>query len=500
MVKIKPVKNKRSNSAGKIKKSKTKLDIFSFLKQIKANIDKIKSNNYNNKKYTLISCIFLCFYEKKKKILDKKEINDFVKKEVSENENKIISAHIKNKKNELDIITPKNYYPKLYQMLIRNRCFTKVIHMESNYEQVELNEEYINSRKNTIFKHLFGKTLNSKKINSKRRHRKFEKSVSAIKNQSKKKIKTDLKINKIKKIKKSTEPKENSQFDADSTNFSLKDNENNFKKIEDFNGFNFFVENIKLERKKLESLNRKFFLNQKRRSPSSVDSNENSLIMPLFAEDCHNENESKINNNINYIKKEELIPNSLDKFLNYMINKGKEFLSHLNNPKFIDFIKTKYIFKKNGFALLSYNDDSVVHNFLNTAYKDYMKFNRYLKFFMNNKDINVDSESEDKSNDKGTQILENIDVKKMKCSLLISRIETKLSQFLLEYDFIVEVIKEIFEYDKNCIIFRDLVGLINENKNILDQENIHHLEKLLRTELENAINYYIINYSISNEN
>lgn len=517
MVKMKPVKeakeskikraNSESSSSTKSKKTKTKIDMPSFLKKIKCKIDKIKSGK-KNKRYTLISCIFLCFLEKKKKILDKKEINDFIKKEIMENSNKIISGHIKNKKNESDLLTQRNYYPKLYQMLVRNRCFTKVIDMESNNEQIQLNEEYIISRRHTLFRHFFGQSLcsiNKKLLNTKRRHRKFEKSVSAIK--SKKTTKTENKINKFHKIKKNTNPKENSQHEVDSTAISSKESEVKSKKEDELNNSNsIFTDNDKEEEKKVEAAEKKLFLKQKRKSPSSIDSNENSLIMPLFADNGFSGNESKKNSKYEHKKekeKEGMTPkpsNSVDKKINHIINKGKDFISSLNEPKFIDTLKNKDIFRKNGYALLNYKDDTIV-NFLNNALKDYNKFNKYLKYFMNNnKGSNLDSKDKNNIFEKSSEIFEDLDIKNVKCSLIISRIITKLSQFILEYDFIVEVIKEIFEYDKDCIILKNMIVLINDNKNILSKGNIDHLEKLLKTELENAINFYIINYDINNEN
>ena len=118
----------------------------------------------------------------------------------------------------------------------------------------------------------------------------------------------------------------------------------------------------------------------------------------------------------------------------------------------------------------------------------------------NNKGSNLDSKDKNNIFEKSSEIFEDLDIKNVKCSLIISRIITKLSQFILEYDFIVEVIKEIFEYDKDCIILKNMISLINDNKNILSKGNIDQLEKLLKTELENAINFYIINYDINNEN
>ena len=184
MVKIKPLKNKKEKTNNKDQKEKCKSDVFSFLKQIKGNIDKIKLSH--NKHYSLLSCIFLCFFEKKKNILDKKEIYEFIKKEISKNSKKIISSHFKNSESEK--ITHKNYYPKVYQMLTRSNCFTKVINMESDSDdQIKLNEEYIISNKNKIYNHLFSDIFNIKhKIFSKRKIKKFEKSISVVKTERKK--------------------------------------------------------------------------------------------------------------------------------------------------------------------------------------------------------------------------------------------------------------------------------------------------------------------------
>ena len=206
MVKIKPAKNKKQNLNKKEQKSKSeksdkpnnpddsdksynsdKSDIISFLQQIKINVDKIKSTK--NKKYSLLSCVFLCFLEKKKKIIDKKVIIDFIKKEINQNEKKIFHININTKKVEPDLITQRNYNSKLNQLLLKCKYFTKIINMGSSTdgEQIELNEEYINPRKNSIFKQLFGRKLYyTKNSPKKRKRRKFEKSISIVKTENKK--------------------------------------------------------------------------------------------------------------------------------------------------------------------------------------------------------------------------------------------------------------------------------------------------------------------------
>lgn len=494
MVKIKPVKNKKESSHKKTKNDKSKSDIISFLKQVKNNIDKVKSSH--NKKYSLLSCIFLCFFEKKKNILDKKEIYEFIKKEISRNGNKIVSSHLKSKHSEYDRITQKNYYPKVYQMLMRSKCFTKVINVELNSEeQIRLNEEHIISKKNIIYNHLFLDKIIFKKTPVKRKIRKFEKSVSAVKTQ-RKKTKNKI-IHNDKNREKNKNENEINKDDIDINNsFSLKLKENNSKKDKDLKNCSIFMDNIKSNENKIDSIDKKKFLNQKRKSPSNVSSNDNSLVMPLFADESNNENESNENNNKindNSEEKEELISTSL-KEIKTILNKGEKFISIIKSKKFLDIVKTKDNLRKNGQVLLSYKSDSSIKNYLNIALEDYMKFSKYLEFFMNNKEES--SRTKDGTDDKVKKETSIFDIKKSKCSLLISRIITKLSQFLLEYNFIIQIIKEIIDNNKNNIVLKDIIEFINTTITIISKENIEHLEKILKTELENATNFYIFNYGV----
>ena len=250
MVKLKLVKNKKNNLNKKDQKSKS--DIMPFLKQIKNNVDKIKSTK--NKKYPLLSCLFLCFLEKKKKIIEKKEICEYIKKEINNNENKIFHININTQKVEPDLINQRNYNSKINQLLIKSKYFTKVINMGNNpeAEQIELNEEYINPRKNSIFKHLFGRKLYYKKISQKKRkRRKFENSVSIVKTVNKKTRKKENKNkDKMKDLDVKIKKNNNNQLsEIDYDNISSKENEINEKK-ENLNSCNNIFDKIKLERKK----------------------------------------------------------------------------------------------------------------------------------------------------------------------------------------------------------------------------------------------------------
>ena len=447
MVKIKPAKNKKQNLNKKEQKSKSdksdkpnnpddsdksynsdKSDIISFLQQIKINVDKIKSTK--NKKYSLLSCVFLCFLEKKKKIKDKKEIIDFIKKEINQNEKKIFNININTKKVEPDLITQRNYNSKLNQLLLKCKYFTKTINMGSSTdgEQIELNEEYINPRKNSIFKQLFGRKLYyTKNSPKKRKRRKFEKSISIVKTENKKNRKKDNTSKDKKMIDISDKINKNdNQSKSDSDTPSSKESEIN-KRKEDLNHYNLIFDKIKLK-KKINSFGRNIFLNQKRKNPFNFNFNDNGLIMPLFVGQSNNVNEKKnINdidniNNINYeIKKEKGITSTSKSLsssineINTIIEKGEEFIFSLQNQKLIDLFQTYDRFE----FLSNYKDNSTILNFLNNAMEEYTKFTKNLEYFMNNKESNFDSEEEFndifiKENYKN-DISENFKIKKIKC-------------------------------------------------------------------------------------
>ena len=263
------------------------------------------------------------------------------------------------------------------------------------------------------------------------------------------------------------------------------------------------MDDIHSNEKKSESNSKNKFLNQKRRSPSNISSissvNENSLVMPLFADDDITEKDGKeskvINkNNNSFDEKEEIISTSL-KEINIILKHGEKFISIIKGKKFLDTIKSKENIRKTGKILLEYKGDSSIKNYLNIALEDYMKFSKLLEFFMYKKENSTDSKEKkenDKKSKKKTPIL---DTKKSKCNLLIRRIMTKLSQFLLEYNFIVEVIKEITDKNKDCVVFKNVIEFIDKNISIISKENIENLEKILKTELENATNFYSYNYA-----
>ena len=450
----------------------------SFLKIIKNKINEIKSNTTdNNKKYSLLSVIILCFIEKGKSVISRNEIFDFVKNEVLNNPNKIISTY-KFKKIKNDMVTEQNYNTKLYQSLNKNRIFNKILSNDKKTVEYELNFEFMNKRKYILYCEMFDEYLSNSTNKKKRKIKQFENSLSVIK-----KPKTFKKS--MKKISEEKEIKNNTTFEIDTSTFSIKESEIKAKKSEDpsiNNSNSNLIESIKqLSPKKKEFININNYL-QKNESTainkdnSNVSSNENSLIMPLFTDVVFNNKNWKYKN-LDIEANKEMCSNTL-KEINIIINKGEEFLSLIKNPQLLNLLNSNDNYKKLGISILSLHNDNYAYNLLKTASDNYTEFCQYLDFFLYERKKDSDS------------IYSNCDIKliKIKCNLIISSIITKLIQFHLEYNYFVEIIEEIFNYEHNYIL-NEMIKIINYDRNVLSKDNIDCLENLLKFELDNAITY-----------
>lgn len=446
---------------------------ISFLKEIHNKINKIKLDTNGNKKYSLISILFLCFIENKKNILTKKEIYDFVKNEVVNNPNKIVST-FKFMNQEKDFITENNYCSKLYHVLFKNKIVNKIfptLNKDKNQVQYELNFDFINKRKYILYRYMFGEEI-QKKGKKKTRRLKFNKSLSILKSN-----KTGHFNNRTNE-KKSTkyDIKTNNNFEVDSSMISIKESEIKMKKSEEPSILNSsLIDSIKLEPKKIDFIDvnisaPKSIINSKRSDNSNVSSNDNSLIMPLFSDVVFNEKNSKYAGN-----NESGCSNSLKK-INNIINSGEEFLCLLKNSQLFNLLNSNNDYKKLGTAILNIKNNNYPYNLLKEASDKYTDFCKYLDFFLYDRKSKNDLIDGD----------ENIQLIKIKSSLIISEIITKLSQFLLDYNYYVEIIEDIFEYEHNFIL-KEMIKIINYDRNIISKNNIDSLEKLLKFELENAI-------------
>ena len=476
MTKIKSVTQNNkiySDSSGK--------NAISFLKTIKNKIKEIKSNNDTNKKYSLLSVIIFCFIEKGKSFITRNEIFDFVKNEIMNNPNKIISTH-KFKKIKNEMVTEKNYITKLYQSLSKNKILKKILSDDKKIVGYEINLDFMNKRKYILYNEMFGEYLSMSNKRKKRKFIQFENSLSVMKIRRPK----TLKNIQLKKTTEENEIKNNTTFEIDTSTFSIKESEIKVKKSEEpsiNNSNSNLIESIKqLEQKKMEFIDINNY-SQKTESPltnkvntSNISSNENSLIMPLFTDFVFNDKNLKYKNlNLSNEENKEICSNTL-KEINIIINKGEEFLSLLKNPQLLNLLNSNENCKKLGTSILSLQKDNYAHNLLKTASDNYTELCKYLDFFLYERKNDCES------------IDSNCDIKliKIKCVLIISSIITKLLQFLLEYNYLVEIIEEIFNYEHNFIL-KEMIKIINYDKNVLSKDNIDCLEKLLKLELDNAI-------------
>ena len=524
----------------KIPQHKLKQVVDAFLKQIKQEIDKIKLNK--NKKYSLLSCVFLCFYEKKRGIIYKKELYDFIKKEINKNENKIITScdHIKN--SDKSIVTQYNYYHKLNYIFKTNRRFLKVRNMESKEGyQIELNYEYIKKHKENLFIKIFGYGLNGEKSKTPTKttksptikKRKFQKCLTSKNNN---KINSEVKeINKeekeVEKEEEEKEEEEEEKYEEEKDEEKKKEKQqkkenlfnvvkvsknkkvkiapkntsvrkgNNMKKI------HFFSANIELS--EFEK-NEPKYLNKKRKSKlvaTKTNSNHKYLVRPKFVDVSYSNKLNTISNQKNSSDNNSETTSTSNKELSYINKAGNQFVLNLKAPRLVNALKNgdNYI-KINGKILFDIKDEPIIQDLLNAAMGEYFKFCEYIEYFMGNKNILSDSEEDDNINknlahnkNNKKSIAENFKIKKKRCYFLINKIITRLTQYLAEYEFLVEIIKDLYNHENNIHPLKELLNMIDRNINILCKENIFHLENILKTEFDNASNFFMINYGITNK-
>ena len=450
-----------------------KNDSFSFLELIKKKINIIKANINNNKKYSLISIIILGFIQNKKYILTRKEIFEFVKNEIVNNPNRIVTTH-RFKKNEKDIVNEANYKRKLYFILLNNKILKKIIpslNEDKNLTQYELNLEFIYRRKNILFQQMFGEHLHDKVV-KKRKRIKFDNSLSAIKLNKKK----NNKKNEKQKGKNLIIKDKNNYLDIESSMLSIKESEIIIKKSEELSNINSsLIDSIKFDSKKIDSIEKVPFvlkseLNANKNDNSNISSNENSLIMPIFNDMLFNEKNLKYQDN-----NEKLFSNSF-KEINNIINKGEEFLSLLRNPQLLNLLNSNNAYKQLGSDILNLKNACNANKLLKDTSDNYTDLCKYLDFLLYQRNNKKDSTDE------------NCDTKliKIKCSLIISGIITKLSQFLLDYNYFVEIIENLFKYEHNFIL-KEILQIINYDNEKISKNKIDSIENLLKFELEKTI-------------
>ena len=435
----KSINSKLSNNNNTEKKKlKSKNITFSFLNIIKRKLSRklsqIELNTRNEN--TLLCYTLLSFILKRKCIIEKNELEEYVKNKLFEKEDKIISVF-----ENYDQINQYNYSTKFNELLNSNHCFIKIFDKKTNNELVNLNYKYINKEKDSIYNLIFGenlaeaykkkamsKKLNSLllKINEDETNITNTNSKMENKNEEKRKNNNNEEIS-YKKKKKKKKKQKNCEI-------------NNEEKIIKYN--------VPKEKSSIFSEDL-FDIDNKNKNSSYTFISKNNLNY-LISSIIENENQnSKEDKRIIFKPKEYKFT---QKMLN-IIQKAQEFLSLINSFNF-DKISND---NTNLILLINYKNDKTLEKCITVAKNDYFNLIEYLKCFSGKK---AD------------------DIINQQCSILIFKIYTKLSQFLLDYNFIMELINSNTSNNNLLIKTKGI-----DKENVLTQDNIEVLKIIMENEI-----------------
>ena len=451
-------------------------EIEEFLTKVNSIINSIRAED--GKQYSLLSCIFNCFYENKKLSLAKSIINDGVHQDILKYKNKMIISFVENGTNSMETINEGNYLKKIQTIISRNKCITV------QGDMVSIDVDFVHSHKLLIYRNLFGKEIDIVKNSLK------PKRVSKIKNSlgPKKIIKNFKKIKQFDSSPITRGMKTGKDYDIEIVETENDDTDITQKKkyspvkpillnrpeIYDYNiGGIKYIKNNNIG----NELRKPQFLEKKRRNEIYIkndqDSDEKSENVIKYGEDKSND------------KKEEIIA---EKEILSLIENGKFFLSLFKDKEMLKAIEeqNKKMENSDNYVkklLMSYENGSYLKNYLLMLNVDFNEFQRSI----NNLIITQDSLS--KSDDKFLtkfSTMNKIIMAKEKCNLLIDKIIIKLKQLILEYNFIQKVLDNIeINKNNNFIKFQEVMSNVKKKK---ERENYFaEVKSKLQEELSNAI-------------
>ena len=427
------------------KNMKSKNNVFSFLYIIKKKVSQINFNNYNEN--TLLCYTLLLFCLKKKCCLSKNELEEYVKSKLWEKDDKITSVF-----ENYHEINQYNYSKKFNELLNSNDCFIKYFDKKTNKEQVKLNFDYINKEKDSIYNLIFGENLIDvykekemiKKYNNLLQDNDERNNISH--NTNGKKENGNNKING-----KSNNKEALLKFNNNNNNNKKKHKKNTNNVINIAENKIFYSElNIISPKKKTSDFVENHFEEDDKNKESLI----NSLISSILDVESLNESNKKP------FKEKEY--NFSPKILSF-IQKGEEFISLINSFNF-----DKITGMNNYLIMISnYKNNKSLEKCLMTAKKDYYNLIEFLKCF---KDTNLLCDKN------------NVSLKKQECSLLICKIIKELSQFLIDYNFVIELVNSN-KYNTYSRMLKKIKKL--DKDNVLNQDNVNVIKLIMEKELEN---------------
>jgi len=460
-------------------------EIQEFLAKINSIINSIR--NEDGKQYSLLSCIFNCFYENKKLTLSKLIINDYIHKDILTYKNKMIVSFVENGTNSMETINESNYLKKLQTIISRNKC------LQVQIDTISIDINFVHNHKLLIYRNLFGKeidivksTLKPKKINKiktslgqKRIVKNFKKIEGLRPNpisRGKSRRENDYEIEIV----------ETENDDTDITHKNIYKpvpipmtpiylNSGNFGEYS-LNGIKYLSNNNKINTG--SELRIPQFLEKKRRNndiylKNDPDSDEKSENIIKYGEDKSPE------------KKEEIVA---EKEVLSIMENGKFFLSLFKDKEMLNALEeqNKNLDNNDNYVkklLSTYENGSYLKNYLLMLNVDFIEFQRSIK------NLIITQESLNNENDKFLTkftVMNKIILAKEKCNLLIEKIIIKLKQLILEYNFIQKVLGNIeMNKNNNFMKFKEVMSNVQKKQ---EKENYFgEVKNKLQEELSKAI-------------
>ena len=500
---------------GLIEEEQIKID--KFLSDINSTIVEIRRSE--DKKYSLLSSIFNCFYENKLLSIPKQAVFDYIHQDVIKYKGKMIVSFVLNGTNSMEIINENNYIKKTNSILSRNKCLI----MEENQISIDIN--FIQIHKNLMYRNLFGregrffnlahkkiKKLKSLKINQDQHQSSAKKSNSQDNPRDQNNHNDDYEIEIV-----------DSDFDSSKSRQSNKQNKklsNDFNPKSDSNSTNFTslskISDLEKAHDRIDKIititptkkDKNIYLAKKRkikRISKNKDQYNRIINNIINTENKNNKNKngedksdeiSVLNliedDNNNKEKKEEI---KAEKEILSLIEEGKLFLSLFKDKELLNEIESQkntstgnnnndndndaYIKS----ILLNYCNDNNIKNNLNVLNEDYTLFQNSLKKLIDYKSTFNNANSTTFFSK--FSIMNKIIVGKEKCNLLIDKIIMKLKQLILEYSFIR---KAVNNFDNNKTDFyMKLKGVMTDNKKQEKDNYVNDLKMQLKDELNKAL-------------
>ena len=515
-------------------KPSSQSDINTFLSQVNSKVNEIRK--YEQKKYSLLSCIFNCFYENQTLTLPMKVIYEYIYQDLMKYKNKMIISFVVNGTNSKETITENNYYKKTSSIITKNKCLILLLDSQKG-DKISIDTNFVKSHKRLLFGNLFGKEEISQHLSS----------LKSVKNKNSLNETYDNKIfNTTAEIKDNdgilsendfeieiidTEQEDAVEAPAPTSRKDSKKNVNCSKRIfspssdkMNINNMNNSFSNksetdFQYLKKKRKSKNFKLnkikeFTERKKRkyrkrlnnTIDHIDNNTKEKSEIKFSDQKENDinkskekEKEKEKENDKEKEKEKEKEKKKEKENKDQIILEKEIISLLDNGKmFLSLFKDKNALselkhKKNTFegedpfiktVLVNYQNGDNIKSYMDMISEDFSEFQKGIKSLIEYK-TSLNESNDNKFLTK-LSMLNKIILNKEKCCILIDKIIVKIKQLLLEYKFIKKVLNSISENDSD--IYKKLKEIVANTNNDQEKESyINNLKSKLQDELIKAL-------------